>query len=50
VTTTPPYLSAGIDIRASGGDRFRSAAQTGTGIFKNAFADQLTANMDYPLP
>jgi hypothetical protein len=49
-TTTPPYLSAGIDIRGSGGDRFRSAAQTGTGIFKNAFADQWTANMDDPLP
>jgi hypothetical protein len=34
--TTPPYLSAGADVRGSGGDQFRSPAQTGTGIFKNA--------------
>jgi hypothetical protein len=46
----PPYLSAGIDIHGSGGDWFRSAAQIGTGIFKNAFADQCTANMDDPIP
>jgi hypothetical protein len=39
-------LSAGVDIHGSGGDRVRSAAHTGTGIFKNAFADQCTANMD----
>jgi hypothetical protein len=49
-TTTPPYLSSGIDIHGSGCDWFRSSAQTGTGIFKNAFADQLTAYMDDPLP
>jgi hypothetical protein len=48
--TTPPYLSAGIDLRGSGGEQFRSAAQTGTGIFKNAFANQWTADMDDPLP
>ena len=38
--TTPPYSSAGVGIRGSGGERFRSAAQTGTGIFKNVFGDQ----------
>jgi hypothetical protein len=36
--TTPPY-SAGVDIHGSGGGRHESAAQTGTGIFKNAFGD-----------
>jgi hypothetical protein len=46
---TPPYLSAGVDIHGSGGDQFSSATQTGTGLFKNAFADQWTAEDD-PLP
>jgi hypothetical protein len=40
--TTPPCSSADVGIRGSGGDRFRSAAQTGTGMFKNAFGDQWT--------
>jgi hypothetical protein len=48
--TTPPYLSAGIDIRGSGVEQVRSAAQTVTGIFKNAFSNQWTADMDDPLP
>jgi hypothetical protein len=42
--TTQPY-SAGVDIHGSDGDRHESAAQTGTGIFKNAFADQWTTGM-----
>jgi hypothetical protein len=48
--TTPPYLSAGIDLRGPGGEQFRSVAQAGTGIFKNVFANQWTADMDDPLP
>jgi hypothetical protein len=48
--TTPPYVSAGADAFGSGGDQFRSAAQTGTGIFKNAFGDQWTMDMNDPLP
>jgi hypothetical protein len=48
--TTPPYLSASVDIHGSGGDWFSSAAQTGTGIFKNAFSDQWIADMDDPIP
>jgi hypothetical protein len=43
-TTTPPY-SASVDIHGSGGDWHESAAQTGTGIFKNAFGDQWTTGM-----
>jgi hypothetical protein len=50
VATTPPYLSAGADAHCSGGDQFRSAAQTGTGIFKNALGDQWTIYMHDPLP
>jgi hypothetical protein len=48
--TTPPYSSSGVGIRGSGGDRFRSAVQTGTGIFKNAFGDQWTTDMNDPIP
>jgi hypothetical protein len=48
--TTHPYSSAGVGIHGSGGDRFRSAAQTGTGIFKNAFGDQWTTDMNDPIP
>jgi hypothetical protein len=48
--TTPPYSSAGVGIRGSGNDRFKSAAQTGTGIFKNAFGEQWTTDMNDPIP
>jgi hypothetical protein len=46
--TTPPYSSAGVDIRGSGGDRFKSTAQTG--IFRNTFGDQWTTDMNDPVP
>jgi hypothetical protein len=32
--TMPPYSSAGVGIRSSGADWFKSAAQTGTGIIQ----------------
>jgi hypothetical protein len=41
--TASPYIY-------SGGDRVRSAAQAGTSVFKNAFDDLWTVNMDYHLP
>jgi hypothetical protein len=50
VVTTPPYLSDGACIRGSGGDRSKSAAQSGTGIFKTAFVDQWKTDMDDPEP
>jgi hypothetical protein len=50
VAATPPYLSNGVDVRGSGDDQFKSAAQTGTGIFKNAFGDQWKTDLNDPLP
>jgi hypothetical protein len=38
--TMHPYGDAEADIRGGDEDRYESVAQTGTGIFKNAFADQ----------
>jgi hypothetical protein len=48
--TTAPYSSAGVGICGSGGDRFKSAVQTGTGIFRNVFGDQWTTDMNDPIP
>jgi hypothetical protein len=48
--TTSSYLSAGVGILGSGIDRFKSTAQTGTGIFKNTFGDQWTTDMNDPIP
>jgi hypothetical protein len=48
--TMPPYLSAGAGICGSGGDRSKSADQSGTGIFTTAFADQWTTDIDDPEP
>jgi hypothetical protein len=42
----PPYLSDGAGIRGSGGDCSKSAAQSGTSIFKTAW----TTDMDDPEP
>jgi hypothetical protein len=40
------YGDAEAGIRGGDEDRHESADQTGTGIFKNAFADQWTIDMD----
>jgi hypothetical protein len=44
--TMQPYGDAEAGIRGGDEDRYESEAQTGTGIFKNAFADLWTTNMD----
>jgi hypothetical protein len=41
-----PYGDAEAGIRGGDEDRYESAAENGTGIFKNAFADQWATDMD----
>jgi hypothetical protein len=44
--TMQPYGDAEAGILVGHEDSYESAAQTGTGIFKNAFADRWTTDMD----